>query len=154
MGKLDRGCWLAHVVVSKFADHLPLYRQSGIYAREGVDLSRSTLADWLGQVSWLLQPLVDRIVDHVMASPKLHADDTPVPVLTPGTGKTATSDYGSICATTDDGAQATGQRHCSVIARIAKASVRASISRHSRYFCKPMPMPGSNGSMPPTVSRA
>ena len=49
---------LAHVVVSKFADHLPLYRQSRIYAREGVDLSRSTLADWLGQVSWLLQPLV------------------------------------------------------------------------------------------------
>lgn len=81
---------LAHVVVSKFADHLPLYRQSQIYAREGVDLSRSTLADWLGQVSWLLQPLVDRIADHVMASPKLHADDTPVPVLAPGTGKTAT----------------------------------------------------------------
>ncbi|WP_310106361.1 IS66 family transposase [Sphingomonas sp. BE138] len=81
---------LAHVVVSKFADHLPLYRQSQIYAREGVELSRSTLADWLGQVSWLLQPLVDRIADHVMASPKLHADDTPVPVLAPGTGKTAT----------------------------------------------------------------
>ena len=81
---------LAHVVVSKFADHLPLYRQSRIYARDGVSLSRSTLADWLGQVSWLLQPLVDRIADHVMASPKLHADDTPVPVLSPGTGKTAT----------------------------------------------------------------
>ena len=81
---------LAHVVVSKFADHLPLYRQSQIYAREGVELSRSTLADWLGQVSWLLQPLVDRIAAHVMASPKLHADDTPVPVLAPGTGKTAT----------------------------------------------------------------
>lgn len=81
---------LAHVVVSKFADHLPLYRQSRIYAREGVALSRSTLADWLGQVSWLLQPLVERIADHVMASPKLHADDTPVPVLAPGTGKTAT----------------------------------------------------------------
>ncbi len=82
---------LAHVVVSKFADHLPLYRQSQIYAREGVDLSRSTLADWLGQVSWLLKPLVDRIADHAMASPKLHADDTPVPVLAPGTGKTATA---------------------------------------------------------------
>lgn len=81
---------LAHVVVSKFADHLPLYRQSQIYAREGVEISRSTMADWLGQVSWLLQPLVDRIADHVMASPKLHADDTPVPVLAPGTGKTQT----------------------------------------------------------------
>jgi transposase len=81
---------LAHVIVSKFADHLPLYRQSQIYAREGVDISRSTMADWLGQASWLLQPLVDRIADHVMASVKLHADDTPVPVLAPGTGKTAT----------------------------------------------------------------
>lgn len=81
---------LAHVVVSKFADHLPLYRQSGIYAREGVEISRSTMADWLGQVSWLLQPLVERIADHVMASIKIHADDTPVPVLAPGTGKTAT----------------------------------------------------------------
>jgi transposase len=88
-GKAGSGL-LAHVVVSKFADHLPLYRQSQIYAREGVDLSRSTLADWLGQVSWLLKPLVDRIADHAMASPKLHADDTPVPVLAPGTGKTAT----------------------------------------------------------------
>lgn len=88
-GKAGAGL-LAHVVVSKFADHLPLYRQSQIYAREGVDLSRSTLADWLGQVTWLLQPLVDRIADHVMDSPKLHADDTPVPVLAPGNGKTAT----------------------------------------------------------------
>ena len=81
---------LAHLLVSKFADHLPLYRQSGIYAREGVELSRSTLADWLGQVSWLLQPLVDRITEHVMSSVKLHADDTPVQVLAPGTGRTAT----------------------------------------------------------------
>ncbi|EJU14587.1 hypothetical protein LH128_02954 [Sphingomonas sp. LH128] len=54
---------LAHVIVSKFADHLPLYRQSQIYAREGVEISRSTMADWLGQASWLLQPLVERIAD-------------------------------------------------------------------------------------------
>ena len=81
---------LAHVIVAKFADHLPLYRQSQIYAREGVELSRSTMADWLGQVSWLLDPLVERLGAHVMASQKLHADDTPVPVLAPGTGKTST----------------------------------------------------------------
>lgn len=81
---------LAHVAVSKFADHLPLYRQSRIFAREGVDISRSTLADWLGQVSWLLDPLVERIAAHVMASVKIHADDTPVPVLVPGSGKTKT----------------------------------------------------------------
>lgn len=81
---------LAHVLVSKFADHLPLYRQSAIYGREGLDLSRSTLADWVGQVSWLLQPLVDAIGSHVMASVKVHADDTPVRVQAPGTGKTKT----------------------------------------------------------------
>lgn len=81
---------LAHVAISKFLDHLPLYRQASIYAREGVQLSRSTLADWVGQVSWLLQPLVEKIEHHVLTSVKLHADDTPVPVLAPGTGKTTT----------------------------------------------------------------
>lgn len=79
---------LAHVLVSKFADHLPLYRQSEIYAREGVDLPRSTLADWVGEAAGLLRPLVAAIRRHVLAGPKLHADDTPVPVLAPGQGKT------------------------------------------------------------------
>jgi transposase len=71
---------LAHVLVSKYADHLPLYRQSGIYAREGVDLDRSTLADWVGQCSGLLAPLVNALRLHVLAGAKLHGDDTPVPV--------------------------------------------------------------------------
>lgn len=79
---------LAHVLVSKFADHLPLYRQSDIYAREGVDLPRSTLTDWVGEAAGLLRPLVAAIRRHVLAGPKLHADDTPVPVLAPGQGKT------------------------------------------------------------------
>ena len=82
---------LAHVLVSKFADHLPLYRQSEIYAREGIDLSRSTLAGWVGAASELLAPLVDQIRSHVMAGSKIHADDTPVPVLAPGNGKTKTA---------------------------------------------------------------
>lgn len=69
---------------------MPLYRQSGIYAREGVDLERSTLADWVGQCSALLRPLVERLRHHVLAGEKLHADDTPVPVLAPGDGKTKT----------------------------------------------------------------
>jgi transposase len=81
---------LAHVLVGKYADHLPLYRQSEIYAREGVDLERSTLADWVGAASYLLRPLVDRVRDHVLSATKLHADDTPVPVLAPGMGKTKT----------------------------------------------------------------
>ena len=82
---------LAHVLVSKFGDHLPLYRQSEIYAREGIDLSRSTLAGWVGAASELLAPLVDRIRSHVVAATKIHADDTPVPVLAPGNGKTKTA---------------------------------------------------------------
>jgi transposase len=81
---------LAHVLVSKYADHLPLYRQADIYAREGVDLDRSTLADWVGQTAALLRPLVDALASAVMGAKKLHADDTPVPVLAPGAGKTKT----------------------------------------------------------------
>jgi transposase len=81
---------LAHVLVSKYADHLPLYRQSQIYAREGIDLDRSTLAGWVGAASELLTPLVEEIRKHVLAAAKIHADDTPVPVLAPGNGKTKT----------------------------------------------------------------
>ncbi len=78
------------MLVSKYADHLPLYRQSEIYSREGVDLDRSTLAGWVGATSELLTPLVEAVRSHVMAATKLHADDTPVPVLAPGNGKTKT----------------------------------------------------------------
>jgi transposase len=81
---------LAHVIVSKFADHLPLYRQSEIYSRQGVEISRSTLAGWVGAASDLLSPLVEAIGRHVLAGRKLHADDTPMPVLAPGNGKTKT----------------------------------------------------------------
>jgi transposase len=81
---------LAHVLVSKYADHLPLYRQSEIYARQGVELERSTLADWVGGASKLLDPLVEALRRYVTAASKLHADDTPVPVLAPGQGKTKT----------------------------------------------------------------
>ena len=81
---------LAHVLVSKYCDHLPLYRQSEIYARQGVELERSTMADWVGGCSRLLSPLIDALSRYVMAAGKLHADDTPVPVLAPGQGKTKT----------------------------------------------------------------
>jgi transposase len=91
---VDRGLagpgLLAHVLVSKYSDHLPLYRQAEIYERSGIDLDRSTLADWVGESSRLLAPLVDALRRYVLAASKLHADDTPVPVLAPGTGKTKT----------------------------------------------------------------
>jgi transposase len=82
---------LAHILVAKFADHLPLYRQSVIYARDGVELDRALLANWVGAASGLLRPLVDAIRRHVLAGSKLHADDTPIPVLAPGNGKTKTA---------------------------------------------------------------
>ena len=81
---------LAHVLVSKYASHPPLYRQSEIFLRAGVDLSRSTPADWVGGVSQTLAPLVEAMRKYVLASGKLHGDDTPVPVLAPGNGKTNT----------------------------------------------------------------
>jgi transposase len=91
---IDRGLagagLLAHILVAKYADHLPLYRQSQIYAREGVELERSTMAEWVGQCFALLNPLVEALARYVLAAGKLHADDTPVPVLEPGRGKTKT----------------------------------------------------------------
>ena len=81
---------LAHVMVSKYADHLPLYRQSEIYERVGVELERSTLAGWVGGTSRTLEPLVEALKQYVTDADKLHGDDIPVPVLAPGNGKTKT----------------------------------------------------------------
>ena len=81
---------LAHILVSKFADHQPLYRQSAIYARQGVEIDRSSMGRWVGACSALMAPLVDALRRHVMAGAKLHADDTPVPVLAAGNGQTKT----------------------------------------------------------------
>lgn len=81
---------LARVTIAKFCDHLPLYRQSEIFARDGVELDRSQLAEWLGYIAWLLKPLAELIGQHVMAGRVIHADDTPIDVLAPGAGKTKT----------------------------------------------------------------
>jgi len=81
---------LAHVLVAKYCDHLPLYRQSEIYAREGVEIARSTMADWVGRSAALMDPLVTALKNHVLAADRLHGDDTPVPVLDPGRGRTKT----------------------------------------------------------------
>jgi transposase len=82
---------LAHVLVGKYADHLPLYRQSQIFARGRVELDRSTLAGWVGASTALLEPLADAIGRHVLAGQAIFADDTPVKLQAPGTGKTKTS---------------------------------------------------------------
>ena len=79
---------IAHVAVSKYCDGLPLFRQSVILAREGVEIDRVTLADWIGRAAWWLAPLARLIGTTVMAQPVLHTDDTPIRTLAPGTGKT------------------------------------------------------------------
>lgn len=81
---------LAHVSVSKYADHCPLFRQSQIYARSGLNIDRSTLANWMGKVSFHLAPVVDHMFKELKRSDKLFADETRCPVLDPGRGKTKT----------------------------------------------------------------
>lgn len=81
---------LAHILVGKYGDHQPLYRQAEIYAREGVELERTLLAQWVGSTSALLAPLADALRRHVFSAGILHGDDTPIPVLAPGNGKTKT----------------------------------------------------------------
>ena len=89
-GGLPTEATLAHVLVGKFADHLPLYRQAQIYSRQGIDLDRSTLAGWVGKAAFHLEPVVDRLAEHLRSSSKLFMDETPVPVLDPGRGRTKT----------------------------------------------------------------
>lgn len=79
---------LAHVLVSKYCDHLPLYRQSEIYARDGLDLPRGLLAGWVGRSAALAEPMAAYIGRHALAGPRVHADDTPMPMLSPGRGRT------------------------------------------------------------------
>ena len=81
---------IAHVSMSKNTEHLPLYRQAQIYARQGVVLDRSTLADWVGRAAWWLTPLRDRLLANLRRSPRLFADETTAPVLDPGRGRTKT----------------------------------------------------------------
>lgn len=89
-GGLPTEALIAHVLVAKYADHLPLYRQAQIYARQGITLDRSTLADWVGRAAWWLTPLRDHLLTDLKRSPRLFADETTAPVLEPGRGRTKT----------------------------------------------------------------
>ena len=140
---IDRGLLgpglLAQVLVSKYADQLPLYRQSQIYAREGVDLDRSTLAGWVGAASELLTPLVDQIRKHVLAAAKIHADDTPVPVLAPGSGKTKTGRLWTYVRDDRPAGIKTAPQCGSHTRKIARENNPGSILPNSRVRCRPMP---------------
>lgn len=89
-GGLPTEATVAHVLVSKYADHLPLYRQAQIYARQGIALDRSTLADWVGRAAWHLRPVHGRLLENIQSSTKIFADETRAPVLDPGRGRTKT----------------------------------------------------------------
>jgi transposase len=89
-GGLPTEALIAHVIVSKFSEHLPLYRQAQVFARQGVTVERSTLADWVGTAAWHLRPVVERMAELLKRSGKLFMDETPIPVLDPGRGRTKT----------------------------------------------------------------
>ena len=89
-GGLPTEALIAHVLVGKYADHLPLYRQAQIYARQGIHLDRSTLSDWVGRAAWWLAPLRDQLLTELKRSHRLFADETTAPVLDPGRGRTKT----------------------------------------------------------------
>ena len=89
-GGIPTEALIAQVLVSKYADHLPLYRQAQIYARQGIQLDRSTLADWVGRAAWYLRPLRDHVLERLRRSTRLFADETTAPVLDPGRGRTKT----------------------------------------------------------------
>jgi len=89
-GGIPTEATVAHVLVSKYADHLPLYRQAQIYSRQGIDLDRSTLADWVGRAAFHLRPVHERLLEHIRSSTKIFADETTAPVLDPGRGRTKT----------------------------------------------------------------
>ena len=122
---------LALVLAAKYGQHLPLNRQSEIYAREGVELDVSTLADWVGAAAASLMPLVAAIRAHVFAAERLHADDTTVPVL--AKGKTRTAGCGPMCATTGRSAGPIRRRRRSSTRPIAAASIPSAPGRLHRH---------------------
>ena len=84
---------ITHIAIAKYYDGLPLYRQSKIFEREGVEIERMVMADWMGHLAWWIAPLVEMIGAYVMSAPVIHADDTPIKVLSPGKGRTATGRF-------------------------------------------------------------
>jgi hypothetical protein len=137
---------IAHVLTAKYCDHQPLHRQAEQYAREDVDLSRSTQADMVGHAASLLRPLVDALVRHVMSGTRVHADDTTVPVLAPDLGRTKTGRIWT-CVLEDlpfGGATPSAAFYRYTPGR--KVSTRASIFVTSVASSRPMAMPGSPGS--------
>lgn len=139
---------LAHIFVSTFADHLPLYRQSTMYARDGVELDRSTMARWVGACGALMRPLVDALQRYVLQPGKIHSDDTPMPVLAPGNRQTKTARSGSMSATTGALVRLRRRPHGSPTHPIVRASTHSRIWPTSAAFYRRTRLRATIESMP------
>jgi len=137
---------LAHVLVSKYCDHLPLYRQSEIYAREGLDLDRSTLCDWVGQAAWLLQPIVAGIRKRLCCREDPRRRYAGPGAVAEGWGGPRPGGCGSTCATIGRSAAQPRRPPPISTAPIGGAPIRRFIWRGSRAFSRSTPMPGSKHS--------
>jgi transposase len=138
-GGLPTEATVAQVLVSKYADHLPLYRQAQIYARQGIDLDRSTLADWVGHAAWHLRPLHERLLMRLRELPRLFADETTAPVLDPGRGRTKTGQLWAYAA--DD--RPWGGSDPPGVAYVYAPDRKAERPKASRASCKSMAMPAT-----------
>lgn len=136
---------LAQVIGAKYADHSPLYRQEGIYRRSGVELPRAMLASWVGEAAQLLDPLVGTLERYVLATEKLHADDTPVPVLSPGKGRTRT---GRLWAYVRDDRPSAGPDPPAVVYRYSPDRKAERPHSHLRSFAGILQADGYSGFAP------
>jgi transposase len=134
---------IAHVLVSKYGDHVPLFRQSQIYKREGVDLDRSILAGWVGKSTTLLEPLADALKKHVLKGQAIFADDTPVKMLAPGSGKTKTARLWAYVRDERPWPERRIPPHGINSRPIERAFDRANICLPTRASCMPMAIQGS-----------
>lgn len=137
-GGIPTEATVAHVLVAKYADYLPLYRQAQIYTRQGVNLDRSTLADWVGKAAFLLRPVHERLFERLKASNKLFADETTAPVLDPGRGRTKTGQLFAYAATTGPGADWIRLAWPISTRPTARPSRRSGIFRASWARCRSM----------------
>ena len=138
---------IAHVLVSKYADHLPLYRQAQIYARSGLDLDRSTLAGWVGKASFHLRPVVERLAEHLKQSGKLFMDETRAPVLDPGRGRTKTGWLWALARDDRNWGGADPPGWCTSMRPVAAASMRSVSSTGSKASSRSTATPVTPGSL-------
>ena len=145
-GGMATEAMIVHVVVSKFCDSLPLYRQSQMLARQGISLDRSTLSNWVGRACWWLTPLYDLVARTVLDSTKMFADDTTLPVLDPGRGRTKTGRLWCYARSTiGPGAGRGIRRRPMSTRRIARTNARPNTCQPSAVCCRSMATTGSSG---------